>query len=170
MYTFFSSKSEQQKNSIVLFCCFLLPLFIYGQADSLKINQYDSLGNKHGLWISYYDSVSTPVVKEKINYRNGKKHGTAEYFRKNGEKGSRHTYHNDTLNGRMIIYESKSIQHYYVYDMGKKVWYGVVENGMLGYAHICIDGIPAFSYTQSDEGKFIGLGTVHTKLPKKSPE
>ena len=131
----------------------------YSQNDTIKVNQQDSLGNKIGLWITYYDTLTNDSIKEKIYFENGKKNGIAEFYNKKGEITARHTYKNDTLNGRMVIYESKAIQHYYVYSMGNKVWYGVVENGILGYAIIYIEGVQSYNYSQTEDCKFHGIGT-----------
>ena len=63
--------------------------------DGKRINQYDSEGNKQGMWYDYYDGK----LYSKGNYINNKKEGYWETYHSNGQLEGKVSYVNGKRNG-----------------------------------------------------------------------
>lgn len=121
----------------------------------------DSLLKKENKLVEYVDTLSKRKVKSITYYKDGDKIETREYYFDNGRLAAFKTFKNDTLNGRQESHEmdGKTV-HYFVYQMGKKLWYGVTYEGKMGYSEVYVDGEAKYGVNVDENGNFTGISTI----------
>lgn len=103
-----------KKTFIILFLIIFCSFKMTGQ-DIKKdtINQFDSLGLKTGLWITY--SSSTEQTRSVLYYVRGKKNGLCKFYTDNGILQNEIEYKNDLIDGlfkHYTIYGKYEISEY----------------------------------------------------------
>jgi len=75
---------EEVSNRKVFFNSFILLMMTQLVVAQVKINQFDSYGKRHGVWIKYYKSNKSIRYKGKFNH--GKEIGVFKYYDINNDK------------------------------------------------------------------------------------
>lgn len=72
------------KKYLLLLIVFCISVSVGAQFHKHKVNQWDSKGQRQGLWLTYLDTTNKGALISKEYYKDGRETGVCRYYHTNG--------------------------------------------------------------------------------------